>query len=233
MARLFTREGNAAKAREWMEYAVKKDPENAGTLLAVGQLLFEAGQFEAAQEHLEKALELEPDSLNAKLLSGLVARFLGQTAKAEEYFQDAHLQSPRNFGAANQLALVLIEQDDEVKQRRAVELAQLNQSQYTNIPEASATLGWVYLKLNQIDAATKALTDAFKQSGQLGPDALFYLANLYEMQGQNANAKQMLQQAISRTTPFAHRKDAENMLTKLKALDNAGETPPASAPEEQ
>ena len=67
------------------------------------------------------------------ILRGVVALFEEDYPKAEEYFQLAHLQSPGNFAASNNLALALCEEVDPVtgkpdaaKLRRHLEFAKQN-----------------------------------------------------------------------------------------------------------
>ncbi len=64
-------------------------------------------------------MQLEPKLLDAKILRGMVAIFQKDYATAERYFELAHLQSPRTFLASNDLALALIEQNDQAKKLRA------------------------------------------------------------------------------------------------------------------
>ena len=112
----------------------------------MGQWALETEQLPEAEKQATAALQIDPKSLDAKILCGVIALFKKDFAGAERYFEAAHLQSPRNFAATNNLALVLIEQKDEAKKRRALEYAQNNVQQNPKSAEAASTYGWVLYK---------------------------------------------------------------------------------------
>ena len=67
-ARLFTEEGNLAKAGEWMEHAVKVAPDNAKTHLGYASWLLERGRNKQAKAEAETAARIDPASEDAKSL---------------------------------------------------------------------------------------------------------------------------------------------------------------------
>lgn len=219
MASLYANDDDMETAQKWLASAIKDKPNDLRTRLSVSQILYRAKAFEEALPHAKAALDIDPTSLEAKLMCGLIARQMGQLAEAEQYFQDAHIQSPGNFAAANQLALALIDQDDRSKQQRALELAQLNERQYAQHrqfgAECAATLGWVCFKTDRLDIAEKALAAVSARGGQVGPDALYYMAHIASRKGHNDEARALLQQALATKTPFAHDNDAEKLLSRL------------------
>lgn len=223
LGRLYAREGDAAKAEECMQRALEKNPKDIRTLLGVADWQLLNGQFEEARPHAELAVEVDSTSLPAKLMAGTVARFLGDTAAAEKYFEQAFLQSPSNFQAIDQLALVLAEQDDDSKRRRALQLAETNARQYPNDPAALATLGWVYFQHNRLADALNVF-QALNRSMRINGDAAFYFAKITNQMKRKDDAKRWLEVAVNSTAPFVHRAEAEKMLKEL------GGKVPASAP---
>ena len=53
---------------------------------------------------------------------------------------------PNDFGARNNLALALVEQDDPAKKQRALDYAEANYRDNKDNPDALSTLGWVYFR---------------------------------------------------------------------------------------
>jgi tetratricopeptide (TPR) repeat protein len=207
--------GDRDNAKKWMNTALQVNPKDLKTHLIVGQWAFETNQVPEAEAQAAAALQADPKSLDAKILSGVIALFKKDYPAAERYFEAAHLQSPRNFAATNNLALVLIEEKDEAKRRRALDYAQSNVQQNPKSPEAASTYGWVLYKMGRLDEAEKALQVAVS-SGQFGADTAYYLACLYYDRGRETQAKQWLDFALKNTGPFAMRKEAMQLMEKLK-----------------
>jgi len=214
LGRLYAREGDAAKAEECMQRALEKNPKDIRTLLGVADWQLLNGQFEAARPHAELAVEVDSSSLPAKLMAGTVARFLGDTPAAEKYFEQAFLQSPSNFQAIDQLALVLAEQDDDSKRRRALQLAETNARQFPNDPAALATLGWVYYQHDRLADALNVF-QALTRSMRINGDSAFYFATITNQMKRKDEAKRWLEVAVNSTAPFVHRAEAEKMLKDL------------------
>lgn len=216
MAILYEREGDRTKATEWMNRALEEKPDDLITLLSAAQWMLQTRQYDEAKPLVEKAVEQNPDSLEAKILSGLVARFRGDLPAAERYFESAHLQSPGNLAASNNLALTLVEQDNQAKLRRAHELAQLNISQFGNNGTTVATLGWVYYHLGRLEEASR-LFEALVNSRQISADGLYYMAKVSEKRGKKDEARQQLTLALESDVPFAYEREAKELVDQLGA----------------
>jgi tetratricopeptide (TPR) repeat protein len=207
--------GDRANAKKWMDAALVAAPKDLKTHLIVGQWALETEQLKEAELQAAAALQLDPKSLEAKILRGVIALFQKDYAAAERYFEQAHLQAPRNFAATNNLALVLADQKDETKKKKALEYAQNNVQQNPRLAEAASTYGWVLYKLGRLDDAEKAFQAAVS-GGSVAPDTAYYIACLSYDRGREAQAKQWLDIALKSTGPFAMRQEAKALLEKLK-----------------
>ena len=114
----------------------------------------------------------------------------------------------------NQLALVLAEQADDAKRRRALELAELSVRQNPKDADALATLGTVYYRLNRLDEAEKVL-QAVVNSGKGNSDAAYILARVKADRGHPDTAPPLLKMALSAPGLFIFRKDAQQWLDRL------------------
>jgi len=170
MGWLFTRAGNLKKAEEWMDYAVKTSPDSLPVQMALTSWLLEQGRAEEAQTHAEAAAKLESKSNQVQRVLGLVARERKEYGQSEAIFQALALESPGDAWVRNQLALVLAEQGDEVKRKRALELAELSVRQNPKALDALVTLGTVYYRLKRLDDAEKVLQAVYNSGkGNLHP----------------------------------------------------------------
>jgi tetratricopeptide (TPR) repeat protein len=214
MARLYEQSGKSEKATEWMKLVVQRHPNNASAHVGVAEWYWRNNKLEEAQKHAAKALEIKPDLLDAKLIRGIVARFQKDYPEAEKQFEAAHLAAPANFLAANQLALVLAEQQDTEKLNRALQLAQLNAKQHQQEPEVLATLGTVLYKGGRVDDAERFLRQLASMNVMSG-DAAYYLGQILAKKNQTDEAKRLLRVALSSQGPFVNRDAAQSLLDQL------------------
>ncbi len=119
----------------------------------------------------------------------------------------------------NQLALLLIEQDNADAKNRALAFAELNAKANDNSADARITLAWVYNKLNRSADAAKVLRSGL-QLGNLTPDSSYLVAKMIsdtKQPDQIEGAKRLLADALSSDNPgiFVHRKDAQELLKQL------------------
>ncbi len=74
MGWLYTQAGDPAKAREWMDYAVKSDAHSHAIRVGLAAWLLGLGRADEAQSHASAAIQLYPRSDEARRLLGLAAR---------------------------------------------------------------------------------------------------------------------------------------------------------------
>ena len=215
MARLYQQADQPAKAAESLAAALRAGPNEIKTRLAAAQLDIEAGQYAEAQKQADAALKLNRDSLEGKHLKALSLLFQRDYAGAQEVADAAVKQAPASFTVSNNLAVILAEQNDQAKRLRALEYAQANLRQYPRQAEVYSTLGWVLFRLGRIDEAERALRMA-TSNGSISPDTGYFLARIAADQGRVAEARQLLQSALAGKAPFLLRKEAEELLEKVK-----------------
>ena len=160
------------------------------------------------------AAKLDPRSTEIKKLLGLAARQRKDFAQAEQIFEGLAHDAPADAWLRNQLALVLVEQTDEPKRRRALELAELSVRQNPKAADALATLGTVHYRLKRLDDAEKVL-QAVVGSGQGNSDAAYVLARVRADRGQPEAAPALLKLALDAPGIFIFRKDAQEWLDRL------------------
>jgi tetratricopeptide (TPR) repeat protein len=229
MAALYQRRDNDdKKTGDFINLAVSKNPKDFGVRLRAAQIAMNSNLLVIALEQSEAAVKMKEDDLTAKLFRGYVARLRGDATTAEDYFELAHLQSPSNFDASNNLALLLAESPDKAKQDRAFEFALMNAQRFPingQNPvrfDALATLGWLQSKRPGGEAAAE---DAFRQVNPLAmsPDSKYYYASVLMNDPNRLNILVViLQSAVESDQPFVNRAKATELLATLKSKMGSG-----------
>lgn len=214
MGRLYAQRGDAASAEQWLMRAVDELPNLAHARVVYGNWLLDQGRPADAARMARQAEALEPAALPVRGLSGLCARHEKRFADAEKIFQQLHVDEPGEFQWSNQLALSLIEQLDEQKQSRALQLAEVNARQYPQMADALATLGWVSFRLGRQADAQRNLNAAVS-GGRASSDTAFYLARLKSSQNSLAEARTLLTTALGTSGHFVHRDEAAALLERI------------------
>jgi Tfp pilus assembly protein PilF len=197
--------------------ASKSDP---NTITSYTQWLIKSGTPEnlaKAETLLAEARKSNSSDLNLLILSGVGARMTKKMKPAEDYFVAALGVAPANVEVINQLALLLIEQQDPGKRNRALQFAQMNAQLNPNSADAQITLAWVYYQLGRPAEAEATLRNAL-QLGNPSQDSSYLVAKILAEQNKPDFAKQLLRRALDTETPgiFIYRKDAETLLSSLK-----------------
>jgi tetratricopeptide (TPR) repeat protein len=215
MGWLYTKAGDVQKAEEWMDYAVKTSPDSFPVRLGMASWLLEQGRGDEALSQAEAAAKIQPKSNDVQRLLGLAARQRKDLAIAERIFQELLAQSPGDAWARNELALVLAEQTDDTKRRRAVELAEQAVKLEPRSPRALATLGAVYFRIQRLDDAEKLLAAVF-QNGQSQSDDVLALARVEDARGKKDVVIPLLKKALGASGLFIERNEAKRWLEELE-----------------
>jgi tetratricopeptide (TPR) repeat protein len=200
---------------------IHQNPEAQSNIEAALRSLMEAGRVDFARSNAEAALEIDATSLPAQIALGVVARHARDYQQAEQILASAHLQSPGNFAAINNLALTLVESPNAAQRQRALEFAQVNARLYGDIRqvsgrEAAVTLAWALFQVGQQDDALRTLKAAGR-AGTLTPESTYYAARILAAQDNPAGARGLLERVLRSRCGFVHREDAEALLKTLRA----------------
>lgn len=210
LAKMHLARGERKETRTLLDEAVRENPDDAGVHLNLAGFLLAEGDVDAAQAQAAQARSLGLESRELRMTLGLIARQQKQWKKAESIFEALQRESPADFEASNQLALVLIAQEDEPRRRRALELAELNARQYPRSSDALATLGWTYFRMQRTEEAERLLKTC-ATAGEVRSDTTYYLVRVLEARGDRGGLQQaipLLDAATKGPGVFAHREDA-------------------------
>lgn len=217
LAQLYESAKDRTNATKSIGYAVQQNPKDLNVQLMAARWAYVTNQLNEAQKYADRALQIDPKSNEARILRGVIARYTGDFKTAESLLEQAIIQSPSNIEASNQLALVLIEQDDKDKKDRALQIAEANLKLQGDrvTPEVAATYAWVLYKLGKTNEAEQILGKVFS-AGVMSPDTAYYIATILRDRGKTDAAIRLLESAIARPEPFAQRQPTAELLAKLK-----------------
>lgn len=220
MAQLWSMKNDPKMAREWFEKAIKAEPNSLRVHLGYCNWLLQQNEIPQAKMHADAAAKIDANSVDVLKAQGLLARIVKNLADAENYFRRVINESPSDFFAANQLALVLVDQSNQNQRSRGVQLAEVNARQYPRNAEALATLGYAYYRIGNMDEAAKSLQAAVSP-GQMAADTAYYLALLVNERDKPEDAAKLLDQALQSKGLFVYRAEAQNLYDKLKKKEPA------------
>ena len=216
LALFYEKSDDLENVKKWMKAAKIAAPKDLKTRLALGQCALEMGLMIDAQNHAIAALQINPKSINAEFFRGLVALCQKDYRTAESFFESVLNRSGENsFAIRNNLALALIEQQDEKKSARALKYAEANAKQRPDSANFLSTYAWVLYRLGRLDDAEKALQAAAKL-GSLSIDTAYYKARILVDRNRKDEARQVLETALKNTGRAMFRSDAEELLEELK-----------------
>ncbi len=84
------------QSQQYIQQALKTDPNNIDVLLSVGYAYESAGEYEKAREYYEKAVRLYPSSPAAWFHYGHVLQFLGKNNDSKKAYETAASLEPNN-----------------------------------------------------------------------------------------------------------------------------------------
>ena len=216
MAQFYERLGDRENAKKALAAALTAAPKDIRTRLAAGYRALDMGQMDEAQKQAVAAAQIDPKSTDAKFLRGLIALCQKDYSAGELFFESILQRSAGDFAASNNLALALVEQDDEAKSRRALEYAEVNVKKLPKSANAASTYGWVLYKLGRLDDAEKALRTA-ASLGKVSVDTAYFTARLEVDRGQKAEAKQLLESTLKGAKGLSmFQQEAQALLEQLK-----------------
>ena len=145
-ARVFASSGEPAEAERLLRRILEVDPTHLPAYSALGQLYFRQDRLDEARKEFEALAGQSPNPAAAITMSGILMQAQGRTDEARAHFERAIDLDPGAAVAANNLAWIYAEADENLD--RAFGLAQRAAAQLPDLAETNDTLGWVQYKKN-------------------------------------------------------------------------------------
>jgi cytochrome c-type biogenesis protein CcmH/NrfG len=98
-----------------LQSLLKEDPKNQKALIELGNLYFDANQFDPAIQAYSQALELDPKNADVRTDMGIMFRRKGDFDRAIAEFQKAAESDPRHINSRYNLGVVLLHDKGDIK----------------------------------------------------------------------------------------------------------------------
>lgn len=210
---LLLTEGNKAEAEQQFRAIIELTPKwhvpyrNLALLYRSEQRLPEA--LKVLEEGASAAAE--PLSLRQELAQLHLLQNDPDAAIAEYEKLYALEQAPDSV--ANNLAMLLVTHKTDPKSlERATQIAEKLRG--SNNPMHLDTLGWIYLKQNQVDLALPLIKRAAEKAPD-DPSINYHLAHAYHAKADLVSARKHAEKALSSDRPFSEKEDAKKLLEAL------------------
>ncbi len=200
-------------AEKWFQEAIKANKTDAVRWTEYFKWLLLNDRAADVQKTIAKLSAETMANRNLRFLKGVTARYTGDLQTAELVFAELHRESPDDLEAADQLALVLVENADEGKRARAFQLSESNLRKAPNQEGTIATAAWVQFKLGDIDVADRLLGQLAAQTA-LSPQTAYYVSEVLKARGKTEEARQVLKAAVESPGIFPAREVAKRELAK-------------------
>jgi cytochrome c-type biogenesis protein CcmH/NrfG len=94
---------------------LKEDPKNLKALIEIGNLYFDAEQFDSAIQFYARALEIEPKNPDVRTDMGIMYRRKGDPDRAITEFKKAAQDDPKHVNSRYNMGVVLLHDKADIK----------------------------------------------------------------------------------------------------------------------
>jgi Flp pilus assembly protein TadD len=157
-------------------------------------------------------LKLDPKNLTARLTQGVAYEQKGDTRHAKSAYEAALAINPQYAAAANNLAMLLINEDSTSS--RALKLAEMAKLASPDDPRISDTLGWILYRRGEYKRAVALFTDAAAKMPD-EPTVAYHLGIARLKAGDAAGARDALNRALHLRPSFPEKAAAQKALASL------------------
>jgi Flp pilus assembly protein TadD len=204
---------DAASAEAAFAKATQIDPRLPEPHVRLAELYAVDGKSDAALTHALEALKLDRNNTRAMMIVGTVYQQRGDASKARDAYQNLLKLSPRDAGAANNLAVLLSEQENDLD--GALKYATLAQQIAPGDPHVADTLGWILYRRRSFDEAAKLLRGSAQRLPD-SPSVNYHFGMVSQQLGDKVAARQALTKAVSSPANFTGKDEARKALAELK-----------------
>ena len=200
-------------AERWYKKGLRAETATQQNLLEYVRWLLVQGRLDYVSKVLDATPAKWKSDRDVIFISAVVDRCLGEMESAEARLRAILGDNPNDLEASDQLALLLIESNDQAKRLQAKQLSQSNLQRTPKLQRSIATAAWIELQLGAIDVAER-MFKALHQSGSISPQTAFYIAKLMDSRDQNQEAETFYRRALDSNAFFPQRREIRAKLAE-------------------
>jgi tetratricopeptide (TPR) repeat protein len=204
--------GDSRVAERHLRRVIELEPDNLDGYTALGAVYLGDRRLDKARAEFIEIAKRQPRSVAPPTMVGILSQAQGERAGAIEWYQRALKVDTRAAVAANNLAWIYAETDQNLD--IAHELAQVAYAELREIPEVADTMGWVYYKRNMHAEAIAVLLRCVEKD-PTNPLYHFHLGMAYSKRGEDMKARASLQRALKYKLGAPYDEEAKKALSDL------------------
>jgi tetratricopeptide (TPR) repeat protein len=212
-ARLYASIGDAPAAERSLREALALDSSRFEAYSMLGSLYASQRRLDDARAEFEKLAEARPSTgVGSYTLVGIIHELQNNRAAAKATYEKVMALDSRAAVAANNLAWLIAEANGDLDV--ALRLAQTAKAQLPERHEVNDTLGWIYYKRGLYTLAVPALVESVEAAPRNASNR-YHLGMAYAKAGDNAKARESLQQALSLNPTLPEADEVKAVLASL------------------
>lgn len=215
LAALREQNGHPQAAKDLLRQAIEAKPDVRGPYLNLARILKTEGNLKEAADTLELAAGRFPDDSVVMESVAISHELMQDYDAAKTAYENVLAKWPNDVVAANNLAMLIADvwPNDKALLDRARRLVE--EFRNSNNPILTDTLGWVQVRLGNIDDATIIL----KRAASMDPEnqqVQYHYAVALSLKGLDDLARQTMAKALAGDPAFRGIDDAKQLAAKLQ-----------------
>jgi len=194
--------------------ATELDRTNVDAFLKLGQLQTATGQVDAALATYQQGISSNSLDVRFYILAGQIYELKRDPANAKASYQKALAIQPNNAYAANNLALLMLQEGDDVNS--ALAMAETARRAMPDSPSTADTLGWAYYRKGVYPSAIDLFKEALKKSPD-NPTYHYHLGLAYQKASQPGLAKEHLERVLKIKPDYVDADGVRKALADLRS----------------
>jgi tetratricopeptide (TPR) repeat protein len=207
---------NPDEAENAYEKAIALNPQWQQPQNALATLYLQQNQKDKAIERLQTDIHNNPNNIGLYLTLAQIYLADEESDLAMDVYRQTLQQHPNLWPALNNLAFLQSEYakgNEDLEMAR--DIAQKALAQQPQNPVVLDTLGWIHYRLGNIGEALALLEQAVEKLPTDKAVINYHLAAALHAAGRNAEARVLLEKALSSGEPFIGNRDAEALMRKI------------------
>src|SRR5437763_582856 len=188
--RMYESIGQYGEAERHLTRAIQLEPSNLDAYTLLGRVYIRQSRMADARQQFARLAEQQPENPSAATMIGMLFEAEGRPADAQAHYEQLLATNPRAGVAANNLACLYLRQG---RLDEALRWAKVAKQELVHVPQASDTLGWIYVQKKQPNEALPLLSEALERQPE-NAEYHFHLGMAYAGTGAVVQARSELTQ---------------------------------------
>ncbi|MFW5908848.1 MAG: tetratricopeptide repeat protein, partial [Desulfosalsimonas sp.] len=201
------------QAEQMFKKALIEDENYLPSYYSLASLYSTENRSRQAIAHFKNAAENNPGQVMPHMMLGILNCMEAGCEGAIPHYRKALEINPDFVAAANNLAYVLAERDENLNE--ALELAERAKEKLPDDPRVADTLGWVYYKMGLYDSAIREFSAGMEKLPG-NPTIQYHMGMAYYKKGYIRRAQDALEKSLELDPNFENSSEARETLTNIK-----------------